>query len=190
MSKYILYIGNDLAHKSNYNSSMETLSTLLIKEKYQVKKSSSKKNKVNRLLEMCFSVVKNRNKVDYILIDTFSTINFYYAFIISQLARILNIKYIPILHGGDLPQRIDRSKRMSNLIFNHSDINIAPSNYLKNEFEKRSYTTKFIPNILEIDKYDFKRRKSLSPKVLWVRAFRHLYNPKLAIEVLVLLKKQ
>jgi glycosyltransferase involved in cell wall biosynthesis len=169
---------------------METLSKLLIKEKYKVYKSSSKINKIIRLLDMCFAVVKSRNKVDYILIDTFSTINFYYAFVVSQLARILNIKYIPILHGGDLPKRIKKSKWMSNLIFNHSYKNIAPSNYLKSEFEKRNYTTSFIPNILEIEKYDFVKRNALSPKLLWVRAFRHLYNPILAIEVLNLLKKE
>ncbi len=190
MSKFILYIGNDLVKKSNYISSMETLSELLIKENFKVQKSSNKNNKILRLLDMCLTVVKNRNKIDYILIDTFSTTNFYYAFIVSQLARLFNLKYIPILHGGDLPKRIDKSKWMSNLIFNHSYKNIAPSNYLKSEFEKRRYLTCYIPNVLEIEKYDFEIRNTLSPKILWVRAFRHLYNPKLAIEVLILLKNR
>ena len=189
MSKRILYIGNDLAHKSNYNSSMETLSELLMKENFKVYKSSSKNNKIIRLLDMCLTVIKKRNKIDYILIDTFSTINFYYAFIVSQLSRLLGVKYIPILHGGDLPKRIERSSWMSNLIFNYSYKNIAPSNYLKTEFEKKGYETLFVPNVLEIEKYKYRNKKNHQPKLLWVRAFRHLYNPKLAIEVLVLLKK-
>ncbi len=168
---------------------METLSILLFNEGFRVNKSSNKNNKIVRLFDMCLSVIKKRNKVDYILIDTFSTSNFYYAFIVSQLARLFKVKYIPILHGGDLPKRIEKSKRMSNLIFNFSYKNIAPSNYLKSEFERKGYATSFIPNVLELEKYDFKKRSSLSPKILWVRAFRHLYNPKLAIEVLVLLKK-
>lgn len=188
--KNILYIGNNLTSKTKYITTMDTLSRLFESERFMVLKTSSKLNKVLRLLDMCISVVKHRNKVDYILIDTFSTINFYYALIVSQLARMLNIKYIPILHGGDLPKRIDKSRLMSNLIFNHSYKNIAPSNYLKSEFEKRNYRTSFIPNILEIEKYRFEKRNTLSPKLLWVRAFRHLYNPKLAIEVLFLLKKK
>lgn len=190
MSKFILYIGSDLVKKSNYNSSMETLSELLINKGYKIHKSSSKNNKILRLLEMCLSVIKKRNKVDYILIDTFSTTNFYYAFIVSQLARLFNVKYIPILHGGDLPKRIERSIWMSNLIFNYAYKNIAPSNYLKTAFEKKGYLTCFIPNVLEIEKYDFEKRKNLKPRLLWVRAFRHLYNPKLAIEVLILVKNR
>jgi colanic acid/amylovoran biosynthesis glycosyltransferase len=188
-NKNILYLGNDLAKKSNYNSAMETLSALLIKEKYNVQKSSNKTNKVLRLLDMCFTVLKNRNKVDYILIDTFSTSNFYYAFLTSQLARVYKIKYIPILHGGNLPKRINNSRWMSNLIFNNSYKNIAPSGYLKDEFEKYGYKTILIPNTIPIDKYTFKERKIIHPKLLFVRAFAEIYNPKMAIEVLLELKK-
>jgi glycosyltransferase involved in cell wall biosynthesis len=190
MNKFIIYIGSDLAKKSNYNSSMETLSELLIKEKYTVQKSSNKINKVFRLLEMCLTVIKNRKNVDYIIVDTFSTMNFYYAFIISQLARTLVVKYIPVLRGGDLPKRIKKSRWMSNLIFNHSYHNIAPSGYLKYEFKKQGYSTRLIPNIIPIDSYIFKERKKIAPKLLYVRAFAEIYNPKMAIEVLFLLKKR
>jgi glycosyltransferase involved in cell wall biosynthesis len=189
MNKFIIYIGSDLAKKSNYNSSMETLSELLIKEKYTVQKSSNKINKVLRLLEMCLKVIKNRKNVDYIIVDTFSTMNFYYAFIISQLARTFVVKYIPVLRGGDLPKRIKKSRWMSNLIFNHSYQNIAPSGYLKYEFEKQGYSTRLIPNIIPIDSYIFKERKKIDPKLLYVRAFAEIYNPKMAIEVLFLLQK-
>ena len=190
IDKSILYIGNNLASKTKYITTMETLSGLFIDEGVTLFKSSSKKNKVLRLLDMVISVFKYRNKVSYILIDTYSTINFYYAFIISQLSRILKINYIPILHGGDLPSRIDRSRKMADLIFNYSYKNIAPSGYLKYEFEKRGYKTNFIPNVLQIKDYKFKQRKSLKPKLLFVRAFADIYNPKMAINVLYSLRKK
>ncbi|APG64688.1 glycosyl transferase family 1 [Tenacibaculum todarodis] len=188
MSNTILYIGNDLAKNSKYNSAMETLSSLLITEGYAIVKSSSKKNQLLRLINMCFSVYKYSGKVDYVLIDTFSTSAFYYAFFTSQLARLFNLKYIPILHGGNLPHRIKRSPSLSKLLFNNSYKNIAPSNYLKSEFEKMDYKVAFIPNPIEIEQYDFKSRKKLTPKLLYVRAFAKIYNPKLAIEVLKILK--
>jgi len=189
MKTNILYIGNNLAKKTKYNTSIEVLSKLLESENIKVIKSSNKQNKLVRMLDMIFSTFKNR-KVNYLLIDTFSTSNFYYAFIISQLAKILKIKYIPILRGGNLPYRLDVSKRLSGLIFANSYKNIAPSNYLKTEFEKRGYKTDFIPNILEIENYKFKERNPLQPKLLWVRAFKHLYNPTLAIEVLHIVKNK
>ncbi len=188
MNKTILYIGNDLAKNSKYNSAMETLSSLLITEGYVIIKSSSKRNQILRLINMCFSIVKNSNKVDYVLIDTFSTSAFYYAFLTSQLARLFNLKYIPILHGGNLPYRIKKSPSLSKLLFNNSYKNIAPSNYLKSEFEKRNYKVEYIPNSLEIELYNFKLRKQITPKLLYVRAFAEIYNPKLAIEVLKILK--
>ena len=185
----ILYIGNDLTKKTKYNSTIFVLSSLLKSEGYDVIVSSDKTNKLMRLFDMIFSFFKNHRKVDYILIDTYSTNNFYYAFIISQLSRIFNIKYIPILHGGNLPLRLEKNKYLCNLIFKNSYKNVAPSSYLKEAFEKKGFSTVFIPNIVEIENYNFKKRKNLQPKLFWVRAFKEIYNPTLAIKVLNKLKK-
>ncbi len=188
--KKILYIGNNLVKKTNYNNSMATISGLMHNDGFVVIKKSSIGNKFFRILDMIFSVIIYRRKVDYLLIDTFSTSNFYYALITSQIARFFKLKYIPILHGGNLPYRLDNSKQFSNLIFNNSYKNVAPSNYLKKEFEQRNYKTILIPNVLEIDDYVFKKRENIQPKILWVRAFKNLYNPTLAIKVLRLVKKK
>ena len=61
------------------------------------------------MIEMILKTAKYAKKVDCVLIDTYSTKNFWYAFIISQLCRILKLKFIPKLHGGNLPSRIVRS---------------------------------------------------------------------------------
>lgn len=190
MNKHILYIGNNLTKKTKYNSTIIVLSNLLKKEGYKVFVSSDKSNKIVRLLDMCFTFFRLKNKVDYVIIDVYSTTNFYYALIISQFARLFKKKYITILHGGNLPERLKNTSYLSSLIFKNSYKNIAPSNYLKRAFEAKGYKTDFIPNIVEIENYKFKKRTNLSPKIFWVRAFKEIYNPTLAIEVLHLLKKK
>jgi glycosyltransferase involved in cell wall biosynthesis len=191
MNKTILYIGNNLNYGKNKNfTTMETLSNLLEKEGFYIKKSSNKNNKFARLLDMVVAVIKNKTVIDYLLIDTFSTSNFYYAFIISQLARFYKIRYIPILHGGNLPERLLKSKRKSTLIFENAYINIAPSNYLKIQFEEKGYKVVLIPNIINTQAYNFKQREFLKPKILYVRAFAKIYNPTMAIEVLKKLKEK
>ncbi len=185
----ILYIGNNLTKKTNYATSMDILSNLLKSEGFTIYKSSSKSNKVLRLLDMCFAILHYKNKIDYVLIDTFSTSNFYYALLISQLCRLFNLKYLPILHGGNLPYRLHHNPTLSSLIFNNSFQNIAPSGYLKHEFEIKGYTTLLIPNVIPIIKYNFKNRLRLLPKLLYVRSFAKIYNPTMAIEVLKELKK-
>ncbi|MEE9409070.1 MAG: glycosyltransferase family 4 protein [Polaribacter sp.] len=185
----ILYIGNNLAKKTKYQTTLENLSQQLINANYNVIISSNKVNKIVRLLDMCFSIIKNKKYLDYILIDTYSTTNFYYAFFTSQLARLFKIKYIPILHGGNLPDRVKKNTYLSKKIFKNSYKNVAPSNYLKNAFEKEGYIVEYIPNTINIKDYPFKKREIIKPKLLWVRAFKNIYNPTFAIETLQILKK-
>jgi glycosyltransferase involved in cell wall biosynthesis len=188
MNKTILYIGNNLAKKTNYTISMDILSRLLGIEGFTIYKSSSKLNNFLRLSEMCYDLVRYRSKVDYVLIDTFSSTNFYYTLLTSQLCRFISLKYLPILRGGNLPYRLKQNPRLSSLIFKNSYQNIAPSGYLKYEFEKEGFNTILIPNIIPIADYTYKERKKITPKLLYVRAFAEIYNPTLAIEVLKELK--
>ena len=183
--KRILYIGNNLT--TSNPTTLVQLSALLREANFEVVVYSNKQNKLLRLFDMCFGVFKHRN-VDYMLIDTYSTTNFYFALILSQLARILSIKYIPILHGGNLPIRLFKSPKFSRLIFNNSYINVTPSNYLFYEFKQKGFKTTYIPNAIDLNNYKFKERFKIQPKLLWVRAFDKIYNPFMAIDVLTILK--
>ncbi len=181
--KKIVYIGNNLLKHSNYKTSYQILSELLEKEGFRVVRASDKKNIFLRMADMIYTVWKHRD-AGYILIDTFSTKNFYYAWIISQMARIMNIPYIPILHGGNLPQRLKKSPVLSNMIFRNAYVNVAPSGYLKKVFDESGYQTTYIPNTIPIDRYPFKKRKTFGPELLWVRSFAKHYLPGNAVKVL------
>jgi len=191
MKKNLLYIGNKLVSAKTNITTIDTLGNLLKDEGYQVKFSSSKQNRVIRLLDMVFSVIKNRKSTDYVLIDTYSTQNFYYALAVSQICRFFRIKYIPILHGGNLPMRLKKSPRKSKLIFNNSFINVSPSHYIKEKFNELGFTNiEYIPNTIEINNYPFKERKEVKAKLLWVRSFKKIYNPLMAIKVVEQLQKE
>ncbi len=188
--KQLLYIGNKLSKHGNTATSIETLGGFLEMEDYKVYYASSKKNKIIRFLEMIFTTIWYSKKVNYVLIDTYSTQNFYYALVISQLCRVFNVKYIAKLHGGDLPNRLLKSPFFSNLIFKNAYKISAPSNYLMKAFEvKYAENLIYIPNTIEIEKYAFLKREYTYPKLLWVRSFSKIYNPKMAIDVLFNLKK-
>src|SRR5690606_42144561 len=58
------------------------------------------------------------------------------------LCRLLRIPYVPILRGGSLPVRIQRSPRMSKMLFKAAAINVSPSSYLKKAFEKDRKSTR------------------------------------------------
>ncbi|RMB57403.1 glycosyltransferase [Dokdonia sinensis] len=188
--KKLLYVGNALSHKGITVTTIDTLSTLLRSEGYDVVVTSNKRNKALRLLDMLWSVFQFRNRVDAVLIDTYSTTNYFYAVNVAQLCRTFHIPYFPILHGGNLPERLAKSTRSAQKLFGGARMNIAPSKYLYHAFVKAGFSNiTHIPNTIEIDLYPFKERSIVAPKLLWVRSFAHIYNPKMALEVLEKLLK-
>lgn len=187
--KTILYIGNKLNNIRGNQSSIDILEPLLISEGYKVFSASKKENIVLRLLHMLWACLAHRKRIDVVLIDTYSTLNFYYAFFVSQLCRLLKLKYIPILHGGNLPTRLKRSPKLSKAIFSHACKNIAPSEYIQSNFEALGYRNIIcIPNSIELNNYVFQERSIDKVKLLWVRSFSKIYNPLLAIKILKGLK--
>lgn len=187
--KNLLYIGNKLAETNKTVTTIDTLSKKLCDEGYNVVSVSDKKNKIFRLFDMLLHIIKYRKQVDYVLIDTYSTLNFYYAYLCAVLCKFLNLKYVPILHGGNLPERLKTSPKLCNTIFKNAAINIAPSLYIKLIFEDFGFVNIiYIPNSIDIGKYRFKNRAFKQVKLLWVRSFSKIYNPLLAVKVVKALK--
>jgi glycosyltransferase involved in cell wall biosynthesis len=66
---------------------------------------------------------------------------------------------------------------------------VSPSDYLKHAFAKAGFhNIQVIPNSIELEKYEFKARENVQPKLLWVRSFADIYNPLMAVKVLEALK--
>ena len=185
----VLYLGNNLLSKTGYPSTLQILSEFLQNEGYNIKAASSKSNVILRMLHMFYSIFKHQKRTDIVLIDTYSTLNFYYAYFCVVLLKCLKKPYIPILHGGNLPERLKKSPKLSKAVFSNAFINVAPSGYLSEVFQRAGFKTTCIPNTLKIEQYGFKHRKKVSPKLLYVRAFTAIYNPVMAIRVLFELKK-
>ena len=189
--KHLLYVGNKLQQHGYTPSGVDVYSKKFEELGFKVTAVSSIKNKYLRLLKMLFSILRYRNSVDFILIDTYSTQNFYFAFLCGLLAKLLKIKYIPILRGGNLPQRLVKSKKLSNLLFKNAHINIAPSKYLKDAFNVHDFNNVlYIPNSISLKDYEFTPKPIDIPKLLWVRSFVKIYNPKLAIKIFSAIKSK
>ena len=187
----LLYLGNQLSKHGFTKTTIETLGLQLEQEGFDLYYASNKKSFPLRLLDMMRSVIIYRKQVSYILIDTYSTKALWYAFACSQLARIFTVKYIPILDGGDLANRLKNNPKLCRMVFANAYKNVAPSGYLKQVFESAGFTNVVhIPNCIEIDKYEFISRVELKPKLLWVRAFASIYNPEMAVKVLKQLQEK
>lgn len=185
----ILYLGNMLSVHGKATSMLETLLPKL-SEITEVKAYSNQQNKWLRLLSMMAAIIRHRNHVKIVLIDTFSTNAFWFAAIAGLVSRALKLPYVPVLRGGDFEARMIKSTSVVKAYLNNSLMNIVPSLFLKQILEKRNFKSLLIPNALEMDNYQFKCRENCSPRLLWVRSFDKIYNPWMAIEVVKQLKEK
>lgn len=189
--KSILYLGNKLSKHGKNPTGVEILGSKLASEGFEVRSASSLKNPILRLMDMWWQICRHRRHTDLVLIDTYSTLNFYYALSSGALCRILKLPYIPILHGGNLPERFKKNLRLCRFLFGRARVNIAPSAYTEQALKKLGVeNVKIIPNYLELDMYPFKERKQLRPHLLWVRAFKQIYRPEWAVQVALALKEK
>ncbi len=191
MAKTILYFGNKLTSTKTNPTTHTALEDGLNGEGFRVISASPIKNKLLRICHMKLIFFRNFRKADYVLIDVYSTQNFWYAVLMGWLSRTFSKKYIPILHGGDLKKRFLNSPGQARQLLGNAYTIISPSLYLKTEVEKMGFTrVEYIPNPLIMDKYHFELRENFGPKLLWVRAFDEIYNPLLALKTLQLLLKK
>lgn len=168
-------------------------------EGYTLYYSSAQRWQLLRLLQMLWDTWRLRHKVQVVLIDTYSTRNFYYALLVSQLCRLLKLPYIPILHGGALPRRLERSVGWSQRIFKHALRLVSPSRYLAQVFRGYGYEkVTYIPNTITIADYpisspslkDGSCERYNTIHLLWVRSFSTIYHPQMAVQVLHDLQQQ
>lgn len=123
---------------------------------------------------------KHRKGTTLVHIASYSTLAFYYAFYVSILCKLFNKKYITVVHGGDFPNRLNKSKFLCSVFFNSAILVISPSNFLKYHLELHGFKSICIPNFIPIELFNFKERSNLQPKILWVRTFHEIYNTRMA----------
>lgn len=178
----IVYIGNKLTGHGYTPTTIDELVPRIESLGFKVALASTRLNKLSRLKDMLSTIMRNRPAI-CVMIDTYSTAAFYFAYACSQLCRLLNMRYIPILHGGNLPHRFAYSPGLVKAVFGYSYTNIAVSPYLEALLKEHNYKHTLIENSIELSKYSFRERKNISPRIIWVRSFDKIYNPEMAIRV-------
>ncbi len=180
----ILYIGNILSSKGLNPPPIELIKGKICKfSKMKMIIASDKKNRFFRFLHMNYVYWCNYKRISLMFIDVYSTKAFYFTFYFAIISKIFSLKYIPIIHGGNIDARIKKSRWMTKFVFKNADINISPSKYIYNIFKNNCFEVKYIPNCIDFSNYKFKKRQKIRPRIIWLRSFHDIYNPIMAINV-------
>lgn len=179
----LLYIGNMMTKYGKGATILEVLVPLFQQEGYLVFAASDKKNVAFRFTDMIWAVLIYQRKYQYVIIDTFSTFNFYFAFSVSVFLKILQKKYILNLHGGNLKNRLNQRPNLLAWMMKHSYANVAPSAFMVEELKGAKQPIQIIPNPVKLQSFSYLQRNEYQPTLLWFRGFLDLYNPLLTIKI-------
>lgn len=150
---------------------------------------SARVNKAARLADIAQFLIRNRRRIDVIVLEVYSGLSMVMSDAVSSLAALLKIPLIAVLHGGNLPDFVRRNRAWTRRVFRRARILIAPSPFLAEAMRRFDFDVRVVPNVIDLDAYPFKQRRSIAPNLIWMRSFHPTYNPALALETLALLRK-
>ncbi len=180
----ICVVGNMLGRNQGFVTTQgQILADLLSNDGYQVVSTSSQLNRFLRLAEIVMTIIRSRKQVEVLVLEVYSGLYFILADVASMLAKLMNIPMIFVLHGGNLPAFSVRFTSWVKRVLRRADIVIAPSPFLAKGLSSFGIDIRVVPNIVEIENYPFRHRKSTRPSFLWMRAFHEIYNPRMALDV-------
>jgi glycosyltransferase involved in cell wall biosynthesis len=186
----ILYIGNFLSRHTNSRGVSEDLVDKLTEAGWLVISTSNKQNRWKRVLDMVITVITHRNDYDLAHIEVYSGNAFIWAELVCQVLKILGKFFVLTLHGGNLPEFAKIWPGRVKRLFCIASVVTTPSHYLSNAMTPYYQGIRQIANSLDISNYNYKVRKDVLPKIIWLRAFHEIYNPMLVPKVIEIISRE
>jgi L-malate glycosyltransferase len=152
---------------------------------YEVIAVSSATNRYVRLLDIAATLLRCRRIADLILLQVFGGPSFVVEDMASALARLVGVRVIMHLRGGAMPEFLARFPRWSRRVLDRAERIVAPSTFLARAVAPYGYAAHIIPNVVDLSAYSFRRRARVRPHLFWMRSFHPIYNPLMALRVLL-----
>ena len=104
----------------------------------------------------------------------------YFSFLLAPLPAVLVAKALgkPVVmnyRSGEAPDHLRRSA-IARSVLRSVDRNAVPSRFLHEVFAGFDIPSTVIPNIVDVDLFQFRRREGVRPRMLSTRNFESLYN--------------
>jgi glycosyltransferase involved in cell wall biosynthesis len=104
----------------------------------------------------------------------------YFSFLLAPLPAVLVAKILgkPVVlnyRSGEAPDHLRRSA-IARWTLRRVERNAVPSRFLRGVFAEHGIGAEVIPNIVDVDRFSFRQRAPLCPRILSTRNFEGLYN--------------
>lgn len=184
----VLLIGNFLSATGGKRSVCEDLAEQLGSEGWRIACASDRTQAAAKLAHILRTIWTRRRDYRVAQVDVFSGKAFVWAAASCLLLRMLSRPYVLTLHGGNLPDFARRWPRTVGWLLSTATAVTVPSNYLRREFLRFRPDLRLLPNGLALQGYPFRLRSGIEPRLIWVRSFHEMYNPRMAVDVVARLR--
>ncbi|MGA7990077.1 MAG: glycosyltransferase family 4 protein [Thermoanaerobaculia bacterium] len=167
----------------------EILGDTLLEAGWHVIFTSSVESRALRLLDVVRTLVLERRAYDVLLVQTYSGRSFVLADVASALGGWLGKGVILHLHGGALPEFLDRHPWWGRRVLSRGTLLVTPSEFLARAARRFGFEPRVIPNVVDVAAYGFRRRDAVQPVLFWMRSFHDLYDPEMAVRVLARVRR-
>jgi glycosyltransferase involved in cell wall biosynthesis len=162
----------------------------ILSSQYEIITVSHVYNRILRLLDIIFTLWWKRKQYDIGIVQFYSGNSFIWQYIACKLLKLLNKKLVITIHGGAVPERIDKYPSRYLSVINSADAVTCPSGFMISKLEKYNIYPALIENSIPVYQYTFLSKVIARPVLLWMRAFSGIYNPEMAVRVVKILKKE
>jgi L-malate glycosyltransferase len=117
----------------------------------------------------------------------------YFSFLLAPLPALLIARWLgkPVIlnyRSGEAPDHLARSA-IARRALRAVDMNVVPSIFLQDVFRRFGIRATVIPNIVDVDRFAFRLRAPLRPRVLSTRNFEPLYNVACTLKAFQLVQR-
>lgn len=186
----VCFVGLMTGRRTGFVTSQGLIvSDLLRKAGYPVVSVSGISNRVLRFLDIVWTLLTRLKDTDIVVLEVYGGLSFVMEDAASWLAKRFGRPLIMVLHGGALPEFTARHESWSRRVLRRADMFLAPSPYLARTATELGWKVRVVPNVVDLPQYPYRERRSVQPRLFWMRSFHELYNPWMALRVLQAVRK-
>jgi glycosyltransferase involved in cell wall biosynthesis len=166
----------------------QILSAFFAEAGYETLRASSVLNRYLRLGDIIRTLIRERSRIDVVILEIYGGPSFVVEDIASKLAKQFGLPIVMWLHGGALPEFMARFPNWTRRVLRRADALISPTEYLARSVVPYGFKAQIIPNTINLSEYPYRHRINIKPRLFWMRSFHEVWNPLMAVRVLARLR--